>query len=210
MNNSCLYCDKIINNKGSLASHQNRCYNNPNRVEYKRSHKAGTQKGNIPWNKGLKGEYSDGHLERLRTAATGRKHTAESKEKISVSAKQRGLGGYTKGGGRGKSGWYKGIWCDSSWELAYVIYCIDNDIKLVKNNKKFQYNYNGKKLFYIPDFILEDGTYIEIKGYRTEQWDCKISQFNYPIKVLYKEDIKIYLDYAKMKFGKDYIKVYER
>jgi len=39
-----------------------------------------------------------------------------------------GKGGKRIGSGRGKSGWYKGYWCDSSWELAYVIYNIDHDV----------------------------------------------------------------------------------
>ena len=31
----------------------------------------------------------------------------------------------TKEFGYGKHGWYKEYWCDSSWELAYVIYNLD-------------------------------------------------------------------------------------
>jgi predicted RNA-binding Zn-ribbon protein involved in translation (DUF1610 family) len=43
----------------------------------------------------------------------------EKRKKSSETAKRIGLGGPTKRGGRGKFGWYKGYWCDSSWELIH-------------------------------------------------------------------------------------------
>jgi hypothetical protein len=49
--NKCSFCTKTINNKGSLIAHEKGCINNPNRIQYKRSEKAGQQKGSIPWNK---------------------------------------------------------------------------------------------------------------------------------------------------------------
>lgn len=45
----------------------------------------------------------------------------------------KSMGGYRKGSGVGKSGWYNGIYCDSSWELAYVIYHIDNNLPIIRN-----------------------------------------------------------------------------
>lgn len=50
----CKYCNNEINNVGSLASHENRCKKNPNRISYKHSASAGAKKGCIPWNKGKK------------------------------------------------------------------------------------------------------------------------------------------------------------
>lgn len=52
--NSCRFCDKIINNKGGLVSHEVCCKNNPNRVPRIKSPNAGVKKGCIPWNKGKK------------------------------------------------------------------------------------------------------------------------------------------------------------
>jgi hypothetical protein len=52
--NKCEFCQKIIENKGSLASHIKCCKNNPNRIERERSGLAGQKKGCIPWNKGKK------------------------------------------------------------------------------------------------------------------------------------------------------------
>jgi hypothetical protein len=39
--------------------------------------------------------------------------------KLSQVALRRGLGGYERGSGRGKKGWYRGHWCDSTYE-GYV------------------------------------------------------------------------------------------
>ncbi len=57
-------------------------------------------------------------------------------------------GGYRSKGGRGKSGWYKGYWCDSSWELAWVIHAIDNNIWFERNTHGFDYYFNNKKQKY--------------------------------------------------------------
>lgn len=116
------------------------------------------------------------------------------------------VGGYRKGSGRGKSGWYKGIHCDSSWELAFVIYHLDNGMNIKRCKDYRKYIYEGKEHVYIPDFVTDLGI-IEIKGYKTKQWEVK-EQANPDIKVLYKEDIKFYLDYVIKKYGKDYIKLY--
>ena len=48
---NCNFCNKIINNKGSLKAHEMCCKNNPKRIKHKRSKKAGQKKGSIPWNK---------------------------------------------------------------------------------------------------------------------------------------------------------------
>jgi len=120
-----------------------------------------------------------------------------------------GNGGFRRRAGRGKKGWYKGIYCSSSWELAFVIYCIDKGIKIERNWKGFKYFWNGKEHLYYPDFIINEKEYVEIKGRNDEQWKAKIENFPYPIKVLYKEDIKFYIEYAKKKFGKNFIEAYD-
>ncbi len=85
------------------------------------------------------------------------------------------VGGIRRGGGYGKHGWYKGYWCDSSWELAWVIYNLDHGIKFERCKEKFEYEFEGKKYHYYPDFKLEDGTYVEIKGYETPRWKTKLA-----------------------------------
>ena len=118
-------------------------------------------------------------------------------------------GGIRVGSGRGKSGWYKGYWCDSSWELAYVIYNLDHNIEFERNKEGFEYEYNNEKHKYYPDFILEDGTYVEIKGYKSEITNAKIKYFPHKIKLIYKENIKYYLNYVIEKYGNKFIKQYE-
>jgi hypothetical protein len=121
------------------------------------------------------------------------------------------VGGYRKGSGRGKSGWYKGIYCDSSWELSYVMYCKDNNIDIVRNKSFFEYEWNNKTRKFYPDFLVE-GSLVEIKGYSTKQWKSKLSSFpsNLSLKVLYKKDIKKYIDYAESHYSKDFIKFYTK
>ena len=54
-----------------------------------------------------------------------------------------------------KWGTYKGIHCDSSWELAYVMYNLDHDIEFERCIDHFTYyDKNGKSHEYFPDFIL--------------------------------------------------------
>ena len=121
-------------------------------------------------------------------------------------------GGYRKGSGKGKKGFYKGYWCDSSWELAFTIYNLEHDIKFQRFDYWFEYEYMGKKFKYYPDYLMGDGTIIEIKG-RVEdpQWQAKLksvpSSFN--VKVITWKEIQMYLKYVENKYGKDFIRLYE-
>lgn len=119
------------------------------------------------------------------------------------------IGGYRNGSGRGRSGWYKGYWCDSSWELAWVVYNIDHGIKFERNTEKFDYLFKDKRYKFIPDFKLENDIFVEIKGYYSDRWEAKLRQFLYKIEVLYAEEIKKYLDYSIDKYGKNFVELYE-
>ena len=122
-------------------------------------------------------------------------------------------GGMRDRGGYGKQGWYKGYHCDSSWELAWIIYQIDHNVEFKRNTKiKFPYQFEGKIYNYQPDFILNDGMYVEIKGYDSKRWQAKVNAFptNLKLSIIYKEDIQFFIDYAIQKFGKDFVKVYEK
>lgn len=133
----------------------------------------------------------------------GKHHTEETKRKCAKG------GGYKPGSGRGKQGWYKGYWCDSSWELAYVIYNLDHNIKFVRNKEGFEYEFENKKYKYYPDFILEDGTYVEIKGFLDKKNKTKIKTFNKRLIIIDKNGIQQYINYAIKKYGKDFIKLYK-
>jgi len=129
------------------------------------------------------------------------------RKKLSEIAKKNGYGGYIRGSGRGKKGWYEEYWCDSSWELAWVIYNLEHNIQFQRNTEKFEYYWKNKNHYWIPDFI-SDGIYYEIKGFWTEQNESKFLCFKEPLKILYEKDIKFIIDYVISKYGKDYIKLY--
>lgn len=118
-------------------------------------------------------------------------------------------GGYRYGSGRGKKGIYNGYYCDSSWELAYVIYNLEHGINFKRNEELFPYEFEGKQHSYKPDFI-EGDTYIEIKGYFNEQVRAKEKAFPFKLKYIDRYTIKPYLDYVIKKYGNDYIKLYNK
>ena len=169
------------------------------------------------WNKGLT-KKDNPNLARpyqknkkFGSALTG--HSEDTKNKISSyrinffkENPEKKPGGYKKGSGGGKKGWFKGFFCDSSWELAYIIYCLDHNIKIERNTQKYQYHWNGELKNYIPDFIVE-GIITEIKGYKTKQWMAKL-EANPNIKVLYEEEMLPILNYVKSKYGLNFINLY--
>ena len=210
----CHFCNKELKNKGALTIHEKSCKLNPNRVQRKVSPNAGAKKGCTPWNKGLVGDVRSKHSEitkkKLSESAHGRAFTTEKEKerrlKISNTAKHTN-GGYRKGSGRGKSGWYKGFFCDSSYELAYVIYCLEHNIDIKRNYTKREYIWENKVRHYIPDFIVE-GYLVEIKGYSSPQWEAKIKD-NTDIVVLFEKDLSHVFNYVINKYGKEYINLYE-
>lgn len=112
-------------------------------------------------------------------------------------------GGIRKGSGHGKSGWYLGYWCDSSWELAWVIYALDLGLKFTRNTLYYDYDFDGRKYRYYPDFLLEDGHLVEVKGYIDPKNAAKIRAVP-GIAVIGKKEIQPFLAYARKKFGPNY------
>lgn len=208
----CIYCKKEFSNAGGLSTHQPYCKLNPGRIQKINSPNAHAKKGSIGWSRGLTKD-SDSRIssrpnqQGKRFGASLNGHTEITKSKLSNIAKERKLGGYVQGSGRGKKGWYRGYFCDSSWELAYVVYCLDHNIDIKRNTEKRQYVWQGIIKNYIPDFLVQ-GVLIEIKGYKTDQWMEKLKA-NPDVQVLYEEDLKPMLEYVKIKYGKDFVKLYE-
>ena len=132
--------------------------------------------------------------------------------KTRSAAAQRKGGNLNPYGVRGtaKYGTYKGLHCDSSWELAYAIYCLDHDIIIERNTDGFEYTYNNQQHIYYPDFIV-DGKYIEIKNFNNDQVQAKIKGFpqNKELIVLFKPDMKPYLDYCTKTYGKNFVDMYD-
>lgn len=135
----------------------------------------------------------------------------EFRRRVSEGSKcSEKTGGYRINSTFGHHGWYKGYYCDSSWELAYVIYNLEHDIAFQRNHDKFKYIYEHKEHTYLPDFIVDD-VYIEIKGRWTDKWQAKLDQFpkDKKLVVLTRPDMKPYLDYTISKYGRNFISLYE-
>lgn len=146
--------------------------------------------------------------------ASKRKQKACSREcsnvYLSNNAKQKKLGGYREGSGRSKSGYYKGIFCASTYELAWVVYRIDNQLPVERFKGYLEDKEHNFK--YFPDFFVDE-TIIEIKGYHTEDVDKKTQlaeKLGYSIKVLYKQDLKKEFEWVREKYTiKDKTKIYK-
>ena len=212
----CNECDLVFETRAQLYEHNH--LKHPER------------QGKCIWNKGLtkansksiadasvkvsdsvKRAYAEGRL-------TGRckdpiKEELRRKKISNTMKKNPKAGGKRHGSGRGKQGWYKGYWCDSSWELAWVIFNIDHNIQFKRYSGYFEYQFNGAKHKYYPDFELEDGTIVEIKGAeKLKQWKAKLEQFpqDKQFQVIGKNEINKYLKYVTEKYGDDFIKLYEK
>lgn len=94
------------------------------------------------------------------------------------------------------------FYCSSTYELAYLIYCLAHKINIKRYDGYYTYEYLGEKHRYYPDFII-DGTIIEIKGFWTPQVDAKTNSVtDKPIKVLYRNDLSYVFDYIKDTYSK--------
>jgi hypothetical protein len=144
---------------------------------------------------------------KVRVALTPEKEDARRK-KISEYARSNNYGGYKQGAGRGRHGWYKRIWCDSSWELAWVIYHLDHGIPFKRNRDRFEYEWQGETHRYLPDFKMPDGTYIEIKAWLDDRGRAKLAACP-GVKVLMKKDIEPFLQYVVRVYGRDFVKMYD-
>lgn len=123
---------------------------------------------------------------------------------------------------------YENINFDSKPEIAYYIWLKDNNIDFeYQPNVKFEYLYENKLYYYIPDFKVEN-EYIEIKGLQFfKNYDINETMINpfdrtqdakYEAKhqcmiknnVKIITDTKIYENYIKNKYGRTYLDSFKR
>ena len=170
--------------------------------------------------KSLKEQYDSGkrvsHFKKINDGSfwKGRKHTDETKEKLSKTLigrvmseefrikrsdemKFRYSNGWESSAGRTKKIKYISpiageVLLDGNWELKTAIYFDENNINWRRNKKRFNYvDLSGKKRTYCPDFYLvDDNLYIEIKGYETELDRSKWGQFTEKIEIWNKSNLK--------------------
>lgn len=110
------------------------------------------------------------------------------------------FGGLRLNSGRGKSGYYKGIYCNSTYELCWVIYQIDKNIQF----ERFQGSLSNDEITYYPDFLVGDNKIIEIKGFEDPKIVAKKTELalskGFQVEVLYKEDLKSVFEYVKLQY----------
>lgn len=216
---NCEFCNKLCKNKKSLCTHERQCRLNPN---YQPSYfnVYNNRENHVAWNKGLTKDIDD-RLQSISIAKTGIKKTyktsKETRDKISKTLKENYQKGKIKRNpcnskhARNYYGTYFGIHCDSSWELAFLIYCLENDMPITRNTDYFEYFIAGQLHRYFPDFKIND-TYIEIKGRCTQIDIAKFEAFPkyLTLKVLRGADLKCCFDYCELKYGKDFYRLYDR
>lgn len=131
---------------------------------------------------------------------------------ISIKAIENECGGYREKSSRANSGYYKDIYCASSYELIFVAYHKDINSNLLRCDLKIPYIYKNKKHNYHPDFFIDDKIY-EIKGFYTDVVKIKTEatiNLGYDIDVLYLEHLKPMLEYLKKKYKfKNILELYD-
>ena len=169
------------------------------------------------WNIGLsshnKEKIKEAIHEKMKTDVAarenwGRSLTEEKEEerrkKISETMKGNINWKFNKRRGNGKKGTYKGINCDSAWELAFVVYYKEHNLQIERCKTARDYLFEGRIHKYYPDFITDEGV-IEVKGVKNKQYKEKIRQ--HPDIVVYDaRKMKPILDYVINKYGGEFWK----
>ena len=152
----CTYCGRECNNLNSLKQHECRCKLNPNHIKckgginnhttktkgykwinngYKQLYLPSNKINNYllnGWKLGMnnvsKQNISKSLLGKSKGIASTIEKELERKQKISNSLKGNTNWMFNKHHGNAKQGWYKGIHCDSTWELAYLVYHIEHNL----------------------------------------------------------------------------------
>lgn len=201
----CLTCNNIITvvgnkfcNTSCAASFNNKNRKMSSETKNKISNKL---KGNIPQNKG-----NCSKIDRKCLICDSIFMVYANGAKIYCSRKcNPKLGGYREGAGYSKSGYYKGIYYGSTYELVWGIYRIDHGLTVKRFDGYIEEN--GKK--YFPDFDV-DGKIIEIKGRHTKEVDIKTNMAidaGYQIEVKYKKDLQKEFEWVKKNYT--YKEIYE-
>ena len=136
------------------------------------------------------------HKERNSKLHTGRKASVETRKKMSLnSQKQTHRFSRCRGGYREDIG----IYVRSSWEANYARLLNYLSIKWEYEVQTFDL---GEGYTYTPDFKLQDGSFVELKGWLTEKGKDKLTRFKsvYPhviLKLITRSDYrKLYLEHS--------------
>jgi hypothetical protein len=112
-------------------------------------------------------------------------------------------GGYREGSGRAKTGYFRGIYCGSTYELVWVIYRLDHNLPVTRFNGFIVYGNNKK---YYPDFI-EDSIIHEMKGWPNTSIDPTLNEkelgakkAGYQVRLYFREDLQKEFDWVKQNY----------
>lgn len=203
----CKFCGKLCKNDNSLRNHERLCKMNPERQFISKEHVGGWPKGKPAWNKGLTKETDERVANQSRIIAakyasgeltgsfTGRKHTQETKDKISAAHLKLDHDQFNKNS-HGKRGWLDDMFFMSTWELAYYLFMRDSGHTIIRCPQKFDYlDEENKPHTYTPDFLVDSIYIVEIKGYETDH-----DRFKYTLVpdliVIGEQEINPYLQYV--------------
>lgn len=217
--NRCRHCGldltefKTVSEK---ANHVKWCDKNPKRSEYNKDLSyARSHRSTEAWNKGLTKEIDN----RVRNYSITNKNryadgtnvvSYETRKKLQVKRLKEMKDQNTFCKRTFKKGKYKNSVYDSSWELAFQIYHDEHNIPMYKNETKtLSYVYEGFDHVTIPDFINENGKFIEIKGQIvTDKDKAKKTQTEHLVTYLFYSDISDMIKYVKSKYGKDFTELF--
>lgn len=201
----CIYCQRECKSRNSRVTHQRYCSDNPARVDS--PFKEWKKNNPTSWNKGLTKDdtpqlaRSEDLRAHLKKVVTGLASTPEKEiercNKIRLKINERYKSGWESTAGRCKKYDYTSpiagnIKVDGTWELRVARYFDSLGVVWKRNKTRFSYiKPDGTPSTYQPDFFIEDwNTYLEIKGYETELDRCKWAQFNEPLLVWKKREIR--------------------
>lgn len=186
----CRYCEKICKNDNSLRNHERLCKLNSNRqilksnlIEYNKKRK----ELGIPGTNGFIKAKKEGRVvvvseetrKKLGKINKGKQLTESHKNKIKIAMRKAVLENPNSYSANNVSGRapiieYEGFRLKGSWELLVAKWLDENNIKWTNIIEGFDYEWEGSKHIYYPDFyLLEYDRYIEVKGFERERDRCK-------------------------------------
>ena len=210
----CKFCNKECKNDNSLRNHQRLCKLNPDMVvtylsSLSPSERIELRKKRSNGNKGVN-QYTKAKELGLDAPVISKESIAkgietkrnngtltfsnERKERHSKAMKlavENNPESYTSSNrGRTKQIEKYGLKFQGKWELTFYEYCLTSDIKILRTNEWFPYNWNGDRK-YFPDFYLPDlDVYVEVKGYEVERDRAKWRDFPKTLVVIKKDQMK--------------------
>lgn len=167
---NCQYCGKLCKSRNSLAQHEIRCKENPNKLilnnggAWNKGLTKETNESVKQYSQKLKQKYDQGYINAQKGKPgtfKGKHHTEESKEKIRKSAIDRELGGWN----RRNQIVYKDIKLGSSYEVAVAEELEKHNVKWLRSSYLIYKDNKGKEHRYYPDFYLPDyNVYLDPKN----------------------------------------------